>query len=432
VTLPPRAEAASWEGQERKIVTILFADVTGSTELGDRLDPERLRALLGAYFKTMAAVVEAWGGTVEKYIGDAIMAVFGVPSVREDDASRALRAALEMRERLVELNRDLSRDHNVTLEIRTGVNTGEVVAPIGDAHAQRIVAGDAVNVAARLEQVAEPGTILVGERTHAATSAGFEFDPPTELTLKGKPEPIRAFRLRRALPEATRGIPGLHAPMIGRDAELSTLLAGLEEAVETGRARLINVYGPAGIGKSRLAAEFITAAQERQPSLRVLRGRCLAAGRGITYWALAEILRGACGIGLDDPAEVVAERLRRGVVEALAPLDLPERDVEQTVQALATTIGVRLDAEAGHVSADELARAWPRLPVASRPRRPRSGSSRTCTGQAIRPWRCSSASPREPPGLSSSSPRPGPSSSRRTPGSGRRAAHHPHPSRCGR
>ena len=144
--------------------------MTGSTALGDQLDPERLRALLGAYFRTMSAVVEAWGGSVEKFIGDAVMAVFGVPNVREDDASRALQAALEMRERLVELNQRLARDHNVTLEIRTGVNTGEVVAPMGDAPTQRIVAGDAVNVAARLEQVAEPGTILVGERTHAATS----------------------------------------------------------------------------------------------------------------------------------------------------------------------------------------------------------------------------------------------------------------------
>jgi tetratricopeptide (TPR) repeat protein len=320
-----------------------------------------VRALLGAYFRTMAGVIEAWGGTVEKYIGDAIMAVFGVPTVREDDASRALQAALDMRERLVELNRQLLRDHGVTLEIRTGVNTGEVVAPTGDAPTQRIVAGDAVNVAARLEQVAEPGTILVGERTHSATGTGFEFDPPMDVSLKGKPEPMRAYRLQAARTESTRGIPGLRAPMVGRDAELASLLAGLDESIATGRSRLVIVYGPAGIGKSRLAAEFVAAARERDDTVRTLRGRCLAAGRGITYWALAEILRGACGIGLDDPPEVVADKLRDGVSAVLTPLGLSNGDVQQTAQALATTIGVRLDDEAEPSSADALARAWPRF-----------------------------------------------------------------------
>jgi len=338
--------------------------VTGSTALGDQLDPERLRALLGAYFQTMSAVVEAWGGSVEKFIGDAVMAVFGVPNVREDDAARALQAALEMRERLVELNRQLSRDHNVTLEIRTGVNTGEVVAPMGDTPSQRIVAGDAVNVAARLEQVAEPGTILVGARTHAATSTGFEFEAPTQVALKGKPQPLPAYRLIRALPESTRGIPGLQAPLIGRDAELATLLAALDEAAGTESPRLVLVFGPAGIGKSRLSAEFVAAARERRPALRYLRGRCLAAGEGITYWALAEILRGAFGIGLDDPAESVANRMRTGVAVTLAPLGLDASEVAVTTQALAATVGVKLGDEAAPIHADELARAWPRFATA--------------------------------------------------------------------
>ena len=241
------------------------------------------------------------------------------------------------------------------------MNTGEVVAPAGEVVNERIVAGDAVNVAARLEQVAEPGSILVGERTHAATSTAFEFEPPTEVHLKGKPEPIRAYRLRSALPEATRGIPGLRAPMIGRDPELATLLAALDESIATESPRLVIVYGPAGIGKSRLSAEFIAAAESRHAGVRVLRGRCLSAGRGITYWALAEILRGACDIGLDDTAEVVAERLRAGVADALAALGLPEGEVEQTVRALATTIGVHLGPDAPSSSAEELARAWPRF-----------------------------------------------------------------------
>ena len=338
--------------------------MTGSTALGDQLDPERLRALLGAYFRTMSAVVEAWGGSVEKFIGDAVMAVFGVPSVREDDASRALHAALEMQERLVELNQQLARDHNVTLEIRTGVNTGEVVAPMGDAPSQRIVAGDAVNVAARLEQVAEPGSILVGGRTYAATSTGFDFEPPTLVTLKGKPEPLPAYRLIRSLPEATRGIPGLRAPLIGRDAELATLLAAMDEAAQIESPRLVLLFGPAGIGKSRLSAEFVASAQERRSELRFLRGRCLAAGEGITYWALAEILRGAFDIGLDDPAEVVADRMRSGVAATLAPLGLDDSEVELTTQALAATIGVKLGGDGQPIHADELARAWPRFATA--------------------------------------------------------------------
>jgi tetratricopeptide (TPR) repeat protein len=312
----------------------------------------------------MASVVESWGGSVEKFIGDAVMAVFGVPSVREDDAARALHAALEMRERLVELNQRLARDHNVTLEIRTGVNTGEVVAPMDDAPTQRIMAGDAVNVAARLEQVTEPGTILVGERTYLATSGGFEFEPPTQVELKGKPEPLPAYRLVRALPEARRGIPGLRAPLIGRDAELATLLAALGEAMATGTPRLVLVYGPAGIGKSRLAAEFVAAAQARSPGLRFLRGRNLAAGEGITYWALAEILRGAYGIGLDEAAEAVADRMRSGVADTLAPLGLDPAEVELTTQALAATIGVRLGDDGPAIHADELARAWPRFATA--------------------------------------------------------------------
>jgi hypothetical protein len=306
-------------------------------------------------------VVEAWGGSVEKFIGDAVMAVFGVPNVREDDAARALHAALEMSERLVELNRQLARDHNVTLEIRTGINTGEVVAPMGDAPSQRIVAGDAVNVAARLEQAAEPGTILVGERTHAATSTAFEFEGPTPLTLKGKPDPLPAFRLLRASGEARRGIPGLRAPLIGRDAELATLLAALDETIASGMPRLVLVYGPAGIGKSRLSAEFLAAAQARVPDLRFLRGRNLAAGEGVTYWALAEIVRGAYGIGLDDPAESVAERMRAGVASTLAALALDAAESELTTQALAATMGVKLGSEGPSIHADELARAWTRF-----------------------------------------------------------------------
>src|SRR6266516_2026015 len=210
--------------EERKLVTVLFADVTGSTALGERLDPERLRSLLTTYFSAMSALIESWGGTVEKYIGDAIMAAFGVPIVREDDPERALRAALDMQSRLMELNEEFERRHGVTLQIRIGVNTGEVIAPVGGPMEQMIVSGDAVNVAARLEQAAEPGTILVGERTYLATRNAFRFEPPVALDLKGKAEAVSAWRLIEPLPEATRGVPGLRSEMVGRDRELDTLV----------------------------------------------------------------------------------------------------------------------------------------------------------------------------------------------------------------
>ena len=350
--------------EQRKLVTILFADVIGSTALGEQLDPERLRAVLGAYFKAMAEVIGSWGGTVEKYVGDAIMAVFGVPAVREDDAERALHAALEMGTRLAELNAEFGRAHHITLEVRVGVNSGEVVAPTGPAPTQRIVAGDAVNVAARLEQAAAPGTILVGERTYRAARLAFRFDPATVIEAKGKAEPIRARRLLDALPEVRRGVRGLNAPMIGRDRELATLLGGLDEAIEAGRARLVVVYGSAGIGKSRLSAEFMETAPVRYPGLRVLRGRSLAAGHGITYWALAEILRGACGVALDEPVEIAAGRLRDGVMAVLSSLELSAQEKDQTAAALAVSIGIPVAASPGGATpptAEDLARAWPRF-----------------------------------------------------------------------
>ena len=350
--------------EQRKVVSILFADVTGSTSLGEQLDPERLRALLGLYFGEMTQVISSWGGTVEKYIGDAIMAVFGVPTVREDDADRALHAALEMGERLQSLNEGFERDHRVRLQIRIGVNTGEVVAPVGSAPEQLIVTGDAVNVAARLEQAAAPGTVLVGERTYLASRSAFTFEEPIELDLKGKAAPVVARRLVGALAEPKRGVAGLRAPMIGRERELETLLGLFDEAVETGRPRMTVVYGPAGIGKSRLTNEFISAVRARHPEAAVLRGRCLAAGHGITYWALAEVLRGMIGVGLADPADDVRTRLAEGIGPMLDGLGLPREEIDQTIAALATTAGIGLNGAGREVTAEDMARAWPRLATA--------------------------------------------------------------------
>ena len=348
-------------------MTVLFADVTSSTALGDQLDPERLRALLAEYFAAMSAVIGSWGGTVEKYIGDAIMAVFGAPLVREDDPERALHAALEMLERLESVNKELSRRHGVSLRIRIGVNTGEVVAPQGGAASgQLIVSGDAVNVAARLEQAADPGTVLVGERTYLAARHAFEFAEPVELTVKGKPTPIPARRLLEPRAEATRGIPGLQAPMVGRERELGAVLDLLDEAIETGEPRLVLVYGPAGIGKSRLVRETLVGAAQRQADVMVLRGRCLAAGHGITFWALGEILRAACDISLGDSAEASRDKLREVLGKLLEPLAMGTTEVNETIAALAATASISLPGSplaslAPREMADVMARAWPQF-----------------------------------------------------------------------
>jgi class 3 adenylate cyclase len=356
-------------GEERKVVTILFADVIGSTGLGEQLDPERLRALLGVYFAAMAKIIESWGGSVEKFIGDAVMAVFGVPVVHEDDAERALRAALEMRHRLAELNADFERQHQVTLGVRIGVNTGEVITPAGATPDTGFVAGDPVNTAQRIEAAAEPGEILVGERTFGATQRAFRFTEPRMLELKGKADAVPAYGLIEELQEATpRGMRGLTAPMIGRDREQVTLTGLLEETIESGKPRLVVIYGLAGIGKSRLTNEFVSSAAGADPAIRVLRGRNLSAGQGLTYWALGEILRGACGIGLDETSDVVKERVLNGVASILEPLGLPPEDAQMTTAALATTVGIRLDdtpeGAAAPASIEDLARAWPRFATA--------------------------------------------------------------------
>ena len=360
------AATAGSASEERKLATILFADVMGSTGLGEQLDPERLRVLLRDYFAAMAAVIEEWSGTVEKYIGDAILAVFGVPTAREDDAVRALHAATDMLARINSMNDEFEKRHGVRLAVRIGVNTGEVLAPSSARPGgQFLVSGDPVNVASRLEQAAEPGTVLVGERTYAAARHAFEFGEAAHLDIKGKSEPVVARRLgdRKAHEE-----PGVRfqAPMVGRDRELGTLVGLLDAAIETEQPRLVVVSGSAGIGKSRLLREFVTASTERHEDLVVLRGRCLAAGHGITFWALGEILRATAGISLDEPADEALAKLRHAVDSVLKPMGLRPNELDETFFALATSASLQapnnpLDLVEPESVGDEIARAWPRF-----------------------------------------------------------------------
>ncbi|MDQ2982628.1 MAG: AAA family ATPase [Actinomycetota bacterium] len=269
----------------RKTVTIVFSDVVGSTAVGERLDPESLRRVMSRYFDAMAVVVERHGGMVEKFIGDAIMAVFGIPVVHEDDALRAVRAAAEMREELTGLNEELERDYGVRIENRTGVNTGEVVS--GDpSSGQRLVTGDAVNVAARLEQAAAPGEVLVGETAYRLVRDAVEAEPVEPLEAKGKTDPLGAHRLTRVIEGAAPFARRFESPLVGRERELALLSQAYDRAVDERSSHLFTLLGSAGIGKSRLVQEFLDGID----GARVVSGRCLSYGEAITYWPLVEIL----------------------------------------------------------------------------------------------------------------------------------------------
>jgi predicted ATPase/class 3 adenylate cyclase len=289
----------------RKTVTVVFSDLQGSTMLAERVDSELVREMMHRYFAEMRAVVEQHGGVVEKYIGDAIMAVFGLPRVHEDDALRAVRAAADMQQALARLNEELDARWGVRLAARIGVNTGEVVA--GDPSAgQRLATGDAINVAARLEQAAHEMQVLIGESTHRLVRGWVEVEPLPPLTLKGKSQPIPAYRLLtvREGDHATAG--GRGGQLVGRALESARLIGEFELAVSRRACGLVTIVGEAGIGKSRLIAEL---ARLIGDEARVVRGRCLAYGRGITFWPLIGIVRQLAEIGEEESPETARPKL---------------------------------------------------------------------------------------------------------------------------
>ncbi len=286
--------------QSRRTVTVLFCDLAGSTALGDRLDPEVLRGVMTAYHARMRAAVERHGGTVEKFIGDAVMAVFGLPDLHEDDALRAVRAAEEMRSALIELGGDLDATRDLRMASRMGMNTGEVVIGAGEA----LVTGDAVNVAARLEQAADADEVLLGEATERLVRGAVETGSPRAVVARGKVRALTAHPLVRVVPGADPLARRMDAALVGRDEELVLLRALYERTVRVGGCHLVTLLGAAGIGKTRLTQEFLA----RIPEARALWGRCLPYGEGITYWPLAEALSGTLG---DDPAAEVG-RLMAG------------------------------------------------------------------------------------------------------------------------
>src|SRR5712691_8922461 len=272
----------------RKTVTIVFIDVTESTQLGARLDPEPLRRVMLRYFETVSEVLRRHGGTVEKFIGDAVMAVFGVPAVHEDDALRAVRAAVEVRDEVSELNSELERERGVRIQIRTGVNTGEVVFAGEGTDEQSVVVGDAVNVAARLEQAAIPGEILIGDATRSLVRDAVVAEQLDSLKLRGKEGSVMAWRLTEVVEGASTFALRFDAPLVGRARELAQLRLAFERAVEERTNYLFTILGPAGIGKSRLVFELSASLSN---AATIVAGRCLPYGEGITFWPLQEIVR---------------------------------------------------------------------------------------------------------------------------------------------
>ena len=279
-TAPPEA---------RKLVTVVFCDLTGSTELSGRLDPEALRAVTLRYFAVMRDCLERHGGTVEKFIGDAVMAVFGVPVLHEDDAQRAVRAGMDMLTALEVLNEELERDHGVRPNVRIGINTGEVVAT-GDPFAQQVlVSGEVVNVAARLEQNAQPGQILIGPDTFRAVERLVVAEVVGPLRLKGKAETVLGRRLLDLRGDDPAVLRRFDSPFVGRRNELREVRLIAERAVRGRQCHLLTLFGDAGIGKTRLARHWL--AQASAEGMLVGTGRCRPYGEGGSLLALADAVR---------------------------------------------------------------------------------------------------------------------------------------------
>ena len=331
----PSLQVEGAHAEERKLVTVLFADLSGSTALAERLDPEEMRRILAAFFNALAHEILRFGGTVDKYAGDAVMAVFGAPVAHEDDPARALRAAMAMQEAVSRLNETMERDHGIRLALRIGLNSGGVVAGTlpGEVEAAYTVVGDAVNTAQRLQSVAEPGGILVGATTQRLAAHAFAFDAIDSVRVKGKADPVVAFRLVRA--RAPIAAP-LRSVLVGRDAELATLLAAVE-AVERGEGRIALITGEAGIGKSRLLAEAKRAFSDRD--VTGLEGRALSITQGVSYLPFIEIIRQDAGITEDEPEAASWDRLE-GRLRALF-ID----DVADALPYLATLVGLTVPAQ---------------------------------------------------------------------------------------
>jgi class 3 adenylate cyclase/tetratricopeptide (TPR) repeat protein len=339
-------------------VTVIFTDVTGSTPLAEALDPEPFRELMDLFFRRMTAVIDAHGGTVEKYIGDAVMAVFGIPEIHEDDPLRAVRAAMEMQGALVALNEEIGRWWGVQIQTRTGVNTGPVVA--GDPSTdQAFATGDTVNVAARLEQIAEPGSIVISGSTHRQVRDAVKVEELGGLSLKGVRGPVEGFRLVEVIPDVAGRARGFDSPMVDRDRDRSMLQQAFDRVASDRVCQLFTVLGPPGVGKSRVAMEFTEWCGDRATSLQ---GRCLPYGEGITFWPLAGVVGAAAGITDADPQQRVREKIA-GLLTGTERGELVAERVAQAIGAAGGTAPAEETLWAARLFLESLARDRPLVVV---------------------------------------------------------------------
>src|SRR5207302_10716454 len=308
---PSAAEAPPAKTAERRLVSVLFADLVGFTPLSESRDPEEVRELLSRYFDTCRRLIGIYGGTVEKFIGDAVMAVWGTPTAQEDDAERAVRAALGLVDAVGSLGVEVGAP---ALQARCGVLTGEAAVTIG-ADGQGMVAGDLVNTASRIQSAAEPGSVLVGDRTRRATDVSVAYEDAGSHEMKGKAEPVQLWRAERVIAGVGGALKsaGLEAPFVGRDREFRLLKDLFHASAEEGKNHLVSVVGIAGIGKSRLGWEFYKYMDGLKELFRWHRGRCLAYGEGVAYWALAAMVRGRADIVEGEDARSSREKLHAAV-----------------------------------------------------------------------------------------------------------------------
>jgi class 3 adenylate cyclase/tetratricopeptide (TPR) repeat protein len=324
----PLAAARGARRETRKTVTVVFCDLIESTPLGEQLDAETYRRVISRYFLEVSGALERHGGTVEKFIGDAVMAVFGIPTLHEDDALRAVRAAVELREAIGGLNEDLHREYGIELGLRTGITTGEVVA--GDpAEGQAFATGEAVALAQRLETAAGAGEILIGQPTQRLVRDAVLVEQLEPLDLKGKSEPVAVWRLLGVLTGAPAFARRLDSPLIGRERDLALLEQAFRRARDEQACHLFTVLGAAGVGKSRLVQELCTLLGDEA---RPLLGRCQPYGEGITFWPLKELVREAASIS----PQLTTDEARARLVGALAA----DPEAELVAESLATTAGL--------------------------------------------------------------------------------------------
>jgi class 3 adenylate cyclase len=327
--------------EERRQVTVLFADLSGYTAFAERMDPEQVKSLVDRALLRLGQEVERYGGTVDKYIGDNVMALFGAPVAHEDDAERAVRAGLGMQDAMVEVNAGLP--DGVNFELRVGVNTGEVLAgAVGEA--AYTVVGDTVNVASRLQTAARPGSVTVGERTMRATDAAVRYEPLEPLTLKGKAEPVPAWEAVGLIAEhaVRRVAPARESPLVGRQQELAALATLYERVVREGTSHLVTIVGEAGVGKSRLLREFERRLAQHPSAPTVRTGRCLPYGSGIVFWALGEVLRQECGIVESDSSEEAWGKLRSYVGDLMGEVG---KDSDREAALIGRLLGVDVPPE---------------------------------------------------------------------------------------